>query len=467
MARPSHLSPDNILRFLQVRTDPASADDISRGLHLKRSDRNSLFKMLGKLKKRGAIREFPGGRYHLAGSKRENDPASASSESSRPNQSSSGSSPTPSPRRDELTGRLVLHHDGYGFVVPDTPTPQYAGDIFIPRTSIEDAMHGDHVLAKILRTGTGHGPQRAEGRILRVLNRAHPSVVGLFRYGQRGNYVLPYDARMQHSVEILPGDELTPQLAEKLGLPAIAPAAANDRTPKHRASRVPHIDELDGAVVNVEILKFPRGGASPTGRVIEIIGRPGDLGVDIEIIIRKHHLPHVFPPEVTAEAESLAQPVTEADTQAREDFRHLPIVTIDGETARDFDDAVYVEKKSDGSWRLQVHIADVAHYVRTTTPLDNEARLRGTSVYFPDRAVPMLPEALSNGMCSLKPREDRLVMSALMEFDARGNMTGSRMISGIIKSAERMTYTNVNKVLEGDVEASEPLPNRSRRISAT
>src|SRR5579872_4168827 len=456
MARPSHLSPDNILRFLQVRTDPASTDDISRGLHLKRSDRNSLFKMLGKLKKRGAIREFPGGRYHLAGSKREKDAAPAPSDN-RSNPSSSGLNAAPSPRRDELTGRLVLHHDGYGFVVPDIPTPQYAGDIFIPRDSIEDAMHGDHVLARILRTGTGHGPQRAEGRIVRVLNRAHPSVVGLFRYGQRGNYVLPYDARMQHSVEILPGDELTPQLAEKLAVPPPVSTSdrANDRHAKHRAARVPHIDELDGAVVNVEILKFPRGGASPTGRVIEILGRPGDLGVDIEIIIRKHHLPHVFPPEVTAEAESLAQPVTEADTQGREDFRHLPIVTIDGETARDFDDAVYVEKKPDGTWRLQVHIADVAHYVRTTTPLDNEARLRGTSVYFPDRAVPMLPEALSNGMCSLKPREDRLVMSALMEFDARGNMTGSRMTSGIIKSAERMTYTNVNKVLEGDAEATE------------
>ncbi len=221
---------------------------------------------------------------------------------------------------------------------------------------------------------------------------------------------------------------------------------------------MPHIDELDGAVVNVEILKFPRGGASPTGRVIEIIGRPGDLGVDIEIIIRKHHLPHVFPPEVTAEAESLAHPVTEADAQGREDFRHLPIVTIDGETARDFDDAVYVEEKA--RRRLAPASSYIArtsrHYVRTMlTPLDNEARLRGTSVYFPDRAVPMLPEALSNGMCSLKPREDRLVMSALMEFDARGNMTGSRMTSGIIKSAERMTYTNVNKVLENDAEATE------------
>ncbi len=453
MARPSHLSPDNILRFLQVRTDPASVDDISRGLHLKKSDYRPLLKMLGKLKKRGAVREFPGGRYHLTGSKREKEP----SETSQRRPESAAANSTSSPRRDELTGRLVLHHDGYGFVVPDIPTPQYAGDIFIPRTAIEDAMHGDHVLAKILRTGTGHGPQRAEGRIVRVLNRAHPSVVGLFRYGQRGNYVLPYDARMQHSIEILPGDELTPQFAQQHGLPAPAERPSNERSgnaPRQRRSSQ-RIEELDGAVVNVEILKFPRGGASPTGRVIEVLGRPGDLGVDIEIIIRKHHLPHVFPPEVIHEAESLAQPVNETDTQGREDFRHLPIVTIDGETARDFDDAVYVEHRPDGTWRLQVHIADVAHYVRTTTPLDNEARLRGTSVYFPDRAVPMLPEALSNGMCSLKPREDRLVMSALMEFDSRGNMTGSRMTSGVIKSAERMTYTNVNKVLEGDAEATE------------
>src|SRR5262249_14737281 len=137
-----------------------------------------------------------------------------------------------------------------------------------------------------------------------------------------------------------------------------------------------------------------------------------------------------------------------------EDFRSLPIVTIDGETARDFDDAVYVEKRPDGGWHLQVHIADVAHYVRGGSALDREARVRGTSVYFPDRAVPMLPEALSNGICSLNPREDRLVMSAIMELDAHGNMIASRFAAGIIRSAERMTYTNVNKVLEGDPEMS-------------
>jgi ribonuclease R len=214
------------------------------------------------------------------------------------------------------------------------------------------------------------------------------------------------------------------------------------------------MEELDGAVVNVELVRYPKGGAAPTGRVIEILGRPGELGVDTEIIIRKHHLPHVFPAEVMKEAEQRALPVSETERAGREDFRHLPIVTIDGETARDFDDAVYVERRADGGWHLQVHIADVAHYVRTLTALDGEARLRGTSVYFPDRAVPMLPEALSNGMCSLKPREDRLVMSALMEFDAAGRMRSARMAPGIIKSAERMTYTNVNKVIEGDAEAT-------------
>jgi len=348
----------------------------------------------------------------------------------------------------------VLHHDGYGFVVPDVPMPQLDGDVFIPRDAVEDAMHGDHVLAKLQRVsdfrrgdfrgGGARGGQRAEGRIVRVLGRAHPSVVGLFRYAPRGNVVLPYDVRMQHEVEIPPGEELTAALRQKLGL-------GDSGARGGRLSRVP---ELDGAVVNVELLRYPRGGAAPTGRVIEILGRPGDLGVDIEIIIRKHHLPHEFSGAVLAEAEQRAAAVSEAEREGRDDFRHLPIVTIDGETARDFDDAVYVERRANGGWGLQVHIADVAHYVRTGTALDQEARLRGTSVYFPDRAVPMLPEALSNGMCSLKPREERLVMSALMEFDAAGKMLSAHMTPGVIRSAERMTYTDVNKVIEGDADAT-------------
>jgi ribonuclease R len=469
MPRPSHLSPDNILRFLQVRRDPATAEEIGRGLHVSQTDRRPLFKMLGKLKKRGAIAELPGGRYRLAGSKSGREGGGRDGERGAkagvPAQDGGA-------RRDEISGRLVLHHDGYGFVVPDTPMPQFAGDIFIPRDSVEDAMHGDRVVAKILRTGSGPGPQRAEGRIVRVVGRAHPTVVGQFRVGSRGYSVLPYDARMQHAIEIPPGQELTAELASKLGLGAeasgrtagrieLAGLGRSSAAPVQRGERggrgrrTAHLEVLDGAVVNVEVIRFPRGGAAPTGRVIEVLGRPGDLGVDIEIMIRKHHLPHVFPGEVLEEAERRALPVGEADLAGREDFRDLPIVTIDGETARDFDDAVYVERRADGSWNLQVHIADVAHYVRTETPLDGEARLRGTSVYFPDRAVPMLPEALSNGMCSLKPHEDRLVMSALMEFDAAGNMRSSRLTAGVIRSAERMTYTNVNKVIEGDVEATE------------
>jgi ribonuclease R len=412
---------------------------------LKKADTRPLFKMLSKLKKRRALEELPGGRYRLPSRKPDRD---------TPGQTPRVDHAQQIPRSafaqiDEVKGRLVLHHDGYGFVVPDTPVPQLDGDVFIPRDAVEDAMHGDHVLAKIQRRPGGiSGAQRAEGRIIRILDRAHPSIVGLFRYGPNGNTVLPYDVRIQHEVEIPRGQELTPGLWKKLGF------SGSDET-SIRGRRIPRFDELDGAVVNVELTRYPRGGAAPTGRVVEILGRPGDLGVDIEIIIRKHHLPHIFSSEVLEEARQRALPVTENEFANREDFRHLPIVTIDGETARDFDDAVYVEHRSDGTWHLQVHIADVAHYVRTATVLDLEARLRGTSVYFPDRAVPMLPESLSNGMCSLKPREDRLVMSALMEFDRAGNMKSSRMTSGVIRSAERMTYTNVNKVIEGDAEMTE------------
>lgn len=475
MPRTSSLSLDNILRFLQVRREPASANEIGAALHVGKAARKALFNHLVKLKRRGAIEELPGGRYQLARRKGgEDTPGRATGPSpaggggrevgslvdlqtgTRANLHAEGRlegrADVRPAARDEVRGRLVLHHDGYGFVVPDTPMPQLDGDVFIPPDAVEDAMHGDHVLAKLQRVSgfrggsSRGGGQRAEGRIVRVLARAHPSVVGLFRYGPDGNTVLPYDNRIQHEIEIPPGEELTPALREKLGVGKGGEVGARGR-------RLARLNELDGAVVNVELLRYPRGGAAATGRVIEILGRPGDLGVDTEIIIRKHHLPHEFSGAVLKEAEQRAVPVSEAERQGREDFRQLPIVTIDGETARDFDDAVYVEWRPDGCWNLQVHIADVAHYVRTGTALDQEARLRGTSVYFPDRAVPMLPEALSNGMCSLKPREGRLVMSALMEFDAAGNIRNARMTSGVIRSAERMTYTDVNKVLEGDAEA--------------
>jgi ribonuclease R len=443
-----------VLAHLAKSRKPLSLREIAAALGLRHSGRRALVKLARKMKKRGEIHEYPNGRVGLPkekdGAQYAQPPQKAASrrQGTEPrleqrSQPGTESRPAPRPEANQLTGRLVAHRDGYGFVVPDTPRKDLDGDLFIGRDAIGDAMHGDHVLASIERRkrfGDGAGPGRAEGRILRVIGRAHATVVGLFRYGSRGNTVAPYESRLLQEIVIPPGDELTPELQGKLG-----------QHPPKRGVRLP---ELDGAVVNVELTRFPRGGVAPSGRVIEILGRPGEFGVDVEILIRKHHLPHEFPTDVLAEAASVAHPVGDADRAGRRDFRDLPIVTIDGETARDFDDAVYVKRLENGHWQLQVHIADVSHYVRRGSALDREARLRGTSVYFPNRAVPMLPEELSNGICSLVPREDRLVMSAIMELDAGGEIVASEFARGVIRSAERMTYTAVNAVLQNDAVAS-------------
>jgi ribonuclease R len=445
MSRPAPLSIDNILRFLQLRSDSVTLDDLSRSLHLKKNDRRALLQMLDKLKKRGLVEEISRGRFLF---RRSQKPKAASDHRNRPRPETSDQFPEhKAATRDEIKGRLVLHQDGYGFVVPDVALPNVDGDIFIPRDYVEDAMHGDTVIARLVRLSGIPGARRAEGRIVRIVGRAHPSIVGLFRYTAQGCIVVPYDPRVQHDIELSAGEEIATALRDQL--------LAGKREQASRGRRLPHIPKLEGAVVNAELLHYGRGGTAPVGRVVEILGRPGDLGVDTEIIIRKHHLPHAFPAEVLHEAERLAHPVHESERAGRQDFRDLPIVTIDGETARDFDDAVYVERRDDGGWLLQVHIADVAHYVHPESPLDREARLRGNSVYFIDRAVPMLPESLSNGMCSLNPQQDRLVMSAIMHFDAGGRPLTAAIIPGVIRSAERMTYTNVNKVLTGDPQMSE------------
>ena len=445
MPRASQLSLDNILRFLQLRNDPVSLDDLSRSLRLKKNGRRPLLDMLEKLKKRGLVEELSHGRFLLRQTRK--PPAPSENQKHPTDQPLDKFSQHKATSRDEIKGRLVLHQDGYGFVVPDVALPNVDGDIFIPRDYVEDAMHGDTVIARIARLSGLPGARRAEGRIVRIVGRAHPTVVGLFRYTAQGCIVTPYDIRVQHDIELIPGEELSPALREQLQLPK--------KEQPGRGKRLAHIPKLDGAVVNAELLHYGRGGTAPAGRVIEIVGRPGDLGVDTEIIIRKHHLPHAFPAEVLEDGERMAHAVNDTERAGREDFRELPIVTIDGETARDFDDAVYVERRDDGGWLLQVHIADVAHYVTPESPLDREARLRGNSVYFIDRAVPMLPEALSNGMCSLNPRKERLVMSAIMHFDSAGHPLTAVMVPGMIRSAERMTYTNVNKVLNGDPEMSE------------
>ena len=435
--RPPEVERGQVLAHLATLSQAATIREIAHGMELKHKGRRFLPRVIQQLKKKGEIEELHGGRYRLAGQK------DVPSEHGATRIEASASLTAARPRARDRTlvaGRLVAHHDGYGFVVPDEPIPGVEGDLFIGRDNLGDAMHGDRVLARIERR---RADGRAEGRIVEVVEREHPTVVGLFRYGPHGNYVLPYDTRILHEILILPGDELTTELRQKLG---------SGQRPFGARARLP---ELDGAVVNAELTRYPKGGLAPAGRVIEILGRPGEIGVDVEIMIRKHHLSYVFPDQVLAQARAVPQQVDDSARDGRRDFRQVPIVTIDGETARDFDDAVYVHPLPNGGYELQVHIADVAHYVRRDSALDREARLRGTSVYFPNRAVPMLPEELSNGICSLNPHVDRLVMSVVMEMDATGRMVHADFTPGVIRSTERMTYTNVNRVLEGDPEASE------------
>ena len=376
-----------------------------------------------------------------------------------------------------LAGRLDLHRDGYGFVRPNGSTNR-DDDLFIPPKELNGAMQGDEVLVDEAPPGRDG---RRSGRIARVLTRRNPTVVGIFHYARarrsrgawddapllHGNYVTPLDERMTGAPG--GGAVLIPDGAELPATPTETPhrvlgeeAQTQQRkwsdAERHGSSDAPSHTPLEGLAVDVEITDFPAPGRPARGRVIEVLGPPDAFGVDVEIVIRKHHLPHVFPANVLAEASaSAAQTVdslTPAELARHRDFRGLPIVTIDGETARDFDDAVLVTPLASGNWQLQVHIADVSHYVRPGTALDLEARLRGTSVYFPDRAVPMLPPQLSSGICSLRPDEDRLVLSCLMEIDARGEVLGYELCEGIIRSAKRMTYTQVQAILDSETDAA-------------
>lgn len=346
----------------------------------------------------------------------------------------------PGRTREYVIGRLNMHRDGYGFVIPDVRPAGLEGDLFIPPRHAGWAMHGDRVVARVNRMEAGG---RAEGEVERVLSRAHPTIVGEFRYHRRGSFVIPHERRIQHEVVIPEGLELPPPAVnpDRIGATAKAPESARD---------------LDGLIVNVELLDYPdRDSAEPVGRVVEVLGHPDDFGVDVEVTIRKHHLPHRFPAEVLEEAQASPSIIRADELERRRDFRHEECVTIDGETARDFDDAVWVDRTAEGHYRLHVHIADVSHYVKPGSAMDREAFLRGTSVYFPDRAVPMLPLELSTEICSLKPHVERLAMSALLTIDHRGEVVEQGFCRSVIRSAARMTYTEVHGILEGDAALRE------------
>jgi ribonuclease R len=386
--------------------------------------------------------------------------------------------------RDKLVaGKLDLHRDGFGFVRPNGSTAR-EDDLFIPPNELNGAMQGDEVLVDEAPPGRPgpDGKPRRSGRILRILTRRNPTVVGIFHYARQSrrtgkdylssfaegggsasafhpttanfNYVTPLDERMTQPILIPDGPN-----GEVILPPSHSEAHRTIGTEAKRTNNQQPItnNPLEGLAVDIEITEFPTLTKPARGRILEVLGHPDDFGVDVEIVIRKHHLPYIFPANVLAEAADSAtltvDTLTPEDFALRHDFRGLPIVTIDGETARDFDDAVHVQKLANGNWQLQVHIADVSHYVLPGTSLDLEARLRGTSVYFPDRAVPMLPPSLSSGICSLRPNEDRVVLSCIAEIDSRGEVAEFQLCEGIIRSARRMTYTDVQKILDGDPES--------------
>ncbi|MEI6208277.1 MAG: ribonuclease R [Desulfuromonadales bacterium] len=306
-----------------------------------------------------------------------------------------------------LRGRISVHRDGYGFVAPDSG----GEDIFIPSRYMKGALHGDLVEASASRSRMGD--DKLDGRVVSVIERATTRIVGRYEENRRGAFVISEDQRLNLVVAI---------------------------SAKGRGQAE------DGHQVVAELTSYPAGSRPAEGRVVEVLGWPDDPEVEVQSVIRRFDLPHIFGKDVLAEADALAETVSPDDLKGRVDLRHMPTVTIDGESARDFDDAVSLRRERD-NFRLWVSIADVSHYVRKGSMLDGEACLRGTSVYFPDRCIPMLPERLSNGICSLNPQLDRLTMTAEMLFDRSGTMLESVFYPSVIKSSARLSYTIVKRII--------------------
>ncbi|WP_286263004.1 ribonuclease R [Thalassotalea atypica] len=324
-------------------------------------------------------------------------------------------------RDDVITGRVIGHRDGYGFFVPDAG----GKDLFISSHEMQRVIHGDIVEAMIVDRTDRKG--RKEIRVLDVIESRKAPIVGRFYVEHKLAFVIPDDARIKQDIMIPPGN--------KLGA-------------RH------------GQMVVVDIIQRPTKRASAVGKVNEVLGEHMAPGMEIEIALREHDLPHQWQQNVLDEIDNLADEVDETAKKDRVDLRDLPLVTIDGEDARDFDDAVYCEPKKSGGWRLWVAIADVSYYVRSGTALDDEAISRGNSVYFPSQVIPMLPEKLSNGLCSLNPEVDRLCMVCEMTVSAAGKLSGSKFYPAVMRSHARFTYTKVAAILDGDetlIEQYQPL----------
>jgi len=308
-------------------------------------------------------------------------------------------------------GRLVLNPRGFGFVVPETPGAD--GDVYVAAANLAEAMHGDRVAVRVERRSA----RGAEGRIVHILERRHARVVGRFEASRDGGgAVVPFDRRILTDVHVRRGDAAEAE---------------------------------SGDMVVVELTRWPGAARGPAGRVVEVLGPVTMPGVDTEVVIRQYGIPDAHAPAAVTEAQALGSAVDPRDVEDRTDFRPVRTVTIDGEHARDFDDAITIDRLEGGRFRLGVHIADVSHYVREGSALDADAYDRGTSVYFPERAVHMFPAELATGLCSLNPRVDRLVQSCVMEVDGRGQVLGHEIHDGVICSDARLTYTEVNAILTG------------------
>lgn len=313
-----------------------------------------------------------------------------------------------------ITGKLQVHQKGFGFLLPEAEGEK---DVFIPSSSMNGAMNGDKVLVQITREDL-NGKKR-EGEVREVLERSNSKIIGVYEDSRNFGFVVPEDTRLNQDIFI----------------------SKKDRN-----------GAKDGDVVICEIVKWADKRRSPEGIVKEVLGRKGDKGLDILTIIKKYGLPEEFSEKVLNYAENIEEEIDSKEYARRKDLRNLRMVTIDGEDAKDLDDAVSIERLDNGKFRLGVHIADVSHYVREKNPLDKEALKRGTSVYLIDRVIPMLPKKLSNGICSLNPKVDRLALSCFMVIDKNGKVIQHEIEESVIKTSERMTYTDVTKILENNDE---------------
>lgn len=316
-------------------------------------------------------------------------------------------------RMNLAVGRMQGHEKGFGFVIPDVGTVET--DVFVSPEGMNGAMNNDRVVVRLTKKGNDN--KRVEGEVIRIISRANERIVGRYESSRNFGFVVPDDKRIKQDIFI--------PKSETMGA-------------------------KDGHKVVVKITKYPDSRRNPEGSIVEILGFKNDVGVDILSVIRKHDLPEEFPKEVTTQLHKIPEVVDEEEVKSRKDFRNLKVITIDGADAKDLDDAISIEKLKNGNYKLGVHIADVGHYVYENSPIDKEALKRGTSVYLIDRVIPMLPKELSNGICSLNPKVDRLTLSCIMEIDSKGKVESHEITKSIINSNERMTYEDVNKILENE-----------------